>query len=126
VARGDLEVLQRRVDAADLDHVDDEVGTVEGLATVGVRLDGGRRPELAAHLTRGALGDAEPLGVDVVQHEAGVGELRVAQDVGDELAGEDDAPGADERDADHVDDPRRRRAHCARIRSDFADNTHFE
>nr|BFF17404.1 hypothetical protein GCM10025730_09250 [Promicromonospora thailandica] len=122
VPGGDLEVALRGGHAAHLDHVDHEVGAVEGRAAVGRRDDGRPPAELPVHLAGRRLGDRQPLGVDVVEHETRVHQLGEAQDVGDELPGEDDAPGADERDADHADDHPWARARCARMRSDFPEN----
>ena len=57
-------------------------------------------PSCSDNLRGRALRDREPLGVDVVQREVEV-EVSVPQQVGDQLTGEDDAPGADECDLRH-------------------------
>ena len=101
MARRDLEVDERRGVHADLDHVQDEVRPVERLAAVGVGRDRRVGPQLAVDPSRDAGRRVEPLGVDVVQRDMRVGELVEAQQVGQQLAGELDAAGADERDLDH-------------------------
>ena len=57
--------------------------------------------ELLDEPVRGALGDSQPLRVDVVQRELEL-EVPEPQQVRDQLTGEDDAPGADERDLGHA------------------------
>jgi hypothetical protein len=101
VARRQLEVGDRRRDAADLDHIDDEVSAVEGFAPVEGRADRGSRAEPFVQLSRCALGHGEPGGVDVVQGQFDALQFGKAEQVGDELAGEDDASRADEGDPCH-------------------------
>ena len=48
-----------------------------------------------------ADGGREPLVVNVVQYELGIGQLRESQHVGDQVAGELDAASADEGDRGH-------------------------
>ena len=61
-----------------------------------------RAAEALRELLGGARGDLEPLGVDVVQREVAARAGLEAQEVGDQLAGEDDAAGAEERDLGHA------------------------
>ena len=105
VALRDLEVDDgRRPVAADLERGHDVVGAVERGAPVG---RSPRRPRRRRAPRRGrapTISDvAQPLGVDVHQRERRrVGELREAQHVADEVAGEDGRAGADERDPRHA------------------------
>ena len=93
-----VEVAHRRVVHADLDDVDDVVGTVEGPATVG----GGHHLRLRARRAGGGVGDRlgglQALGVDVVQHHAHRTEFGEREDVAEQLAGELDAACADDDD----------------------------
>ena len=98
----DLEVGDRaRLVAADLDHVDRVVGAVERGAPVGGRDDLGGRVERVGDPPGDELRRREPLGVDVEQRDLGAGELLVAEDVAEQVAGEHRAAGADERDLGH-------------------------
>ena len=88
-ALGHLEVGDgARLVAADLDHVDRVVGTVERGAAIGGLRDLGRRPQRL----RDAPGDQprrfEPLGVDVEEGDLRLRELLVAEDVAEQIPGE--------------------------------------
>ena len=76
VAGRDLEVEQRRRVTADLDHVEHVVGSLERRAPIEVRADRRRGAALAGDVARHRLGGREPVGVDVVQRDLGVAELR--------------------------------------------------
>ena len=89
------------VDAADLNHVDDEIGAVKRCTSIRRRRDVSTRAEPVVHVLRGSGGDGQAGVVDVVQHEAHVRELRVAQDVGDQLTRENDTSCTNECDVDH-------------------------
>ena len=84
--------------AADLDRVQHEAGAVERGAAVGAGGDDGRDAERARDAVRDLLGQAEAVGVDVVQRDLGPGEFRVRQQVTQQVAGEHGAAGTDERD----------------------------
>src|SRR6185437_7240909 len=68
---------------------------------VEVRLEGGPRAELPVRPPRHRLGGLEPLGVDVVEGDRGVGELGEGEQVAEQVARELDAARADECDACH-------------------------
>jgi hypothetical protein len=95
-ARRKLEVDQRRRVAADLDHVQDVVGTVDRGAAVEVRGDRRRRAPHARDVARHRRRRLEAVGVDVVQRDLDAVELGVREDVAEQVLREDDAPGADE------------------------------
>jgi hypothetical protein len=105
VLGGDLEVEAGGGDAADLHHVDHEVGAGQGRAPVEGGGERDRGTEPLGDLPRGALGDGQPLLVDVVEAQIEIAQLGEADEVGEELTGEHDAPGADERDGGHGSDP---------------------
>ena len=58
-----------------------------------------RRVERVGDPARDELRRREPFGVDVEERDLGVGELVVAEDVAEQVAREDGAAGADERDS---------------------------
>ena len=99
VAGRDLEVLERRLVAADLDHVEDVVGALEGRAPVEVRADPGRGAAHTRDVGGHRLCGGEPVRVDVVQRDLDAAQLRALEDVAEQVLREDDAPGADEGDA---------------------------
>ncbi len=85
--------------ASDLNHVEDVVGILERPAPIEVGADHRRGVALAGDVGRHRLGGREPVGVDVVERELGAAELRVVEDVPDQVPREDHASGADERDS---------------------------
>ena len=90
-------------EAADLDLVDQVVGPFERLPSVRTRCDGMRGAEPLDDPFRGAVGISEPLGVDIVQRDREAApELGVGAEVGQDVPGELDAPGADDRHLGHV------------------------
>ena len=93
----DLEVQERRLVHSDLDHDDDEVRAFKGGAPVQVLLDLGFGLELtrgpAGHHSRGL----EALRVYVVQRDRSTPQVGELEDVGQQVLGELDATGADER-----------------------------
>jgi hypothetical protein len=102
VLPGDLEVDHRaRPVATDLKHRDSIVSTGQGGAAVQGSLDHrldtqpGRQP--LSHCQRAA----QPLGIDIVQADGGIGQFRIAQDVAQQVLGEDRAAGADAGDFGH-------------------------
>lgn len=101
-ARWDLKVTQRCIEAADLNLVDDEVGPVERRASVEVRLDSEPGAGRVVDVPRDPLGRGEPLRIDVVEHDRGLGELGEVTQVGEQDAGELDAARADQGDPRHV------------------------
>ena len=113
VLLGDLEVGERGSVPAHLDLVDDVVGTLEGRASLGEGHHLVARAGLLDQPLRGSLGDREALRVDVVQGdpERAV-ELFVGTQIGQDVAGELDAPGADDRDLRHARKCRRRGPHA--------------
>src|SRR5205823_1065976 len=91
-----------RLVAADLDHVDRVVGAVERGAAIGRRPDLGRRSERVGDPTGYQLRRLEALGVDVEERDLRLGELLEAEDVAEQVAGEDRAARADERNLRHA------------------------
>jgi hypothetical protein len=81
--------------------VHDEVGAAERFAAVEGRLDPRCRAQRPCRPGRHPLGRAEAIGVDVVEDDLGVVQLRVGQEVPEQVPGEDDAAGADEDDPGH-------------------------
>ena len=112
VGRGDPQVRDGRGDPTDLDHVDHEVSTGQRLAAVQRRTHPRTGAELLVQAPRGALGDGEPLGIDVMQGELDIRELGELEEVGAQLTGEDHTACTDERDSDHAGDTARS-AHSA-------------
>jgi hypothetical protein len=107
VALGDLEVDDRRRPiAADLEHGDDVVRPVEGAAAVGGGLEGRSRLQRGRHPPGDDLRRAQPLGVDVVQADRRTAQFGKAEDVTQQILGEDGAAGTDERDLGHWTDLR--------------------
>ena len=76
---------------------------VERLAPVEGRHDFGRASESRRQLLRGAAGDVESLGIDVVQHDAQGRQVVETEQVGEQLAGEHDASRAEENNLRHGD-----------------------
>ena len=88
--------------AAHLDRVDHEVGAGERLQPVEVtRSITGVAPRAVGRPRRHPLRGAQPLRVDVVEHELRVAQRREGQDVAEQVARELDAAGADEHDPGH-------------------------
>ena len=82
----------------DLDLVDDVVGALDGGEPVDRGGDRGPGAGLGADPLGDRLGMREPFGVDVVQRQLELAvQLGEAAQVGDDVAGELDAAGADER-----------------------------
>jgi hypothetical protein len=94
----DLEVDAGGRVHADLDRVDHEVGAVEGGPPVERRDHRRTHPVGVGDAARERGGGGEPRRIDVVQDDAGAGQLGEAEDVGQQLAGEDDAARAEEND----------------------------
>src|SRR5207244_319784 len=94
VARRNLEVEQRRLVAADLDHVQHEVRAVDRLAPVEVRGDPRRGAALRGDVAGHRLGGREPVGVDVVERDLDVVQLGEVEEVSEQVARELDAAGA--------------------------------
>ena len=99
VALRDIEVLQRRLVATDLHHVEHVVGALERCRAIEVGRDAGGRTKLPCCCSRYCLGRVEAVGVDVVQCDLDRLQLREREDVAEQMAGEDDAAGSHERDA---------------------------
>ncbi len=88
---------------ADLDLVDHVIGAVEYLGAVLRRPHCGRRSGLRDDLPRQRRGELKPVGADVVQGEGELpGQLRIAAQVSDDVAGELDTACSDERNRDHA------------------------
>ncbi len=102
VAARDVEVQLGGPRATDLDRVDHEVGAGERLAAIEGPADGRCRPQDAGRPGRHALGRPEAVRVDVVHDELGLAELRVRQDVAQQVPGELHAACSDEHDPGHV------------------------
>ena len=102
VAARDVEVQLGGPRATDLDRVDDEVGAGERLPAVEGPGDGRGRSQDAGRPGRHALGRPEAVRVDVVHHELGLAQLRVRQDVAQQVPGELHAARSDEHDPGHV------------------------
>jgi len=98
---GHLEVDHRRRVPADLDRVDDEVGSLEGLPPVEVRRDHGCGAPTSGSCSRDALGRRQPVDVDVVQVDLQVRDVAERQQVREQVAGEDNTAGAEKRDRSH-------------------------
>jgi hypothetical protein len=92
----DLEVAHGRLVHAHLDHVDDVVGAVERPPAIALGGDLGPRPHLVGGGLRDRLGCRQPLGIDVVQHHPGGGQLREGEHVAEKVAGEDDTARSDD------------------------------
>ena len=93
--RGDFVVVAVSFEAADLDHDDDEVGILDGLAAVGAGGDGGGEFVVADHAGDEGLHAAELGFRRRHEGEVGVAESGRGEDVGDEGLAEDDGPGTD-------------------------------
>ena len=74
----------------------------------------------SATCTAVAARDLEPLGVDVVQHEAQRRQIGEPEEVGEQLPGEDDAARAEEDDAESWRDPAGARDDSRKNMSEFA------
>ena len=101
VTLGDLVVVADVLQAGDLDRVDDVVAPFEHIEPLGRRLDGPLLSRQVDQAGRDAFCQVEAPRIDVDQREHPLVETIHGQDVGDELAGEDSAPGADERHLRH-------------------------
>ena len=87
---------------AHLDLVDDVASAGERLGAVGRGRHGRAAPGLGDDAAGQRVGVREPPGVDVVQGQVQIGtELAVSTEVRDDVAGEFDAAGPDERHLDH-------------------------
>jgi hypothetical protein len=80
----------------DLDHVYDEVGPFERVPQVEMLLDPGASAELPGSPAGHHAGGFQTFGVYVVEGDGRPVQLGKAQDIREEVPGEDDAPGADE------------------------------
>jgi hypothetical protein len=102
VAGRDVEVEVGRPGASHLDGVHHEIRAGQGGAAVEVAADrraGAERLRApAGHAHRGL----EPFAVDVVEDQLGVAQLGVREEVPEQVAGELDAPRADQDDAGHA------------------------
>ena len=102
VTLGDLEVTHGRVVTADLDLVDHEVGALERRAPLEVGLEREVRPGDAVDVVGDPRRGLQPAGIDVVQGDGEVGELRVGREVGEQHPRELDTSRSDERDLGHA------------------------
>jgi len=99
VAFGDLEVADRaRPVARHLDHAQHVVGAVERALAVGGGGDRGSCPDGLGDPPGDDVGEVEPRGVDVEQPDVALGQGGGAEDVAEQVLGEDGAAGADEGD----------------------------
>ena len=116
VLPGHVEVELRRARAAHLDRVDHIVGAPERLAPVEAAGDGRLRVQRVGGPARHPHRRRQAVGVDVVKHDVGVAQLRIREEVAEQVPGELDAPRADQDDSWHLSPPcrRRRPRRCAR------------
>jgi hypothetical protein len=82
--------------------IDDEIGTLDRGAAIGMLLDHGVGVELPRGPARHHAGGLEPLLVDVVQRDLDLAQLGEIEDVGQEVLEENRAARADHRDLDHL------------------------
>lgn len=100
----DLEVDERRVEPADLNHADDKVGVSHRLSAVHRLFDLRMRPKGPRRLLAQLRPDLEAVGIDIHVGEGRVFERFVLQQVTGQVSTEDDATGADHCDfVAHVD-----------------------
>jgi hypothetical protein len=91
-----------RLVTANLDHVDGVVSSIKCGPPIRRRRDPGRRLERLADPASHQLRRAEAFGVDVVQHDLGVSQFLVAEDVPEQVAGEDGTAGTEEHCLGHM------------------------
>ena len=104
----DLDVVLHRIEAADRERGDDEVGAVERPAPVAFGLHGHRDAAPAGDLGAEILHELHALGVEIVQHDVRVVQRRRVGEVGEEARRPVIAPAADDRDV---------RAHARSLRA---------
>ncbi len=102
VAFGDLEIGDRGgLVTADLDHVDGVISAVEGGAAVGCRFDGRVHAQRPSDFAGDDFDGVQPVGIDIVQSDGRIAQLSEAEDVNQQVFGEDNATCADEGDFWH-------------------------
>ena len=87
--------------AGHLDAVDDVVAAGQKLAPLGGRADAPAFAGEGDYLLGDLMGQLQPLGIDIDQRKAALVQPLNVQDIGDDLAGEHGAAGADKGDLGH-------------------------
>src|SRR5262249_37693532 len=92
---GNFEIDQRRVEAADLHHVDDEIRAAQRLANIERRLDLRVRAKRLSDFATEGRADFQPITVDVHVAERGVFEFRIRENVAGQVPRKHNAASAD-------------------------------